>query len=104
MNRDDLAGFCELKVCPVLPHGGREDRLRLVRPHQPAPEQAIDEDDTSTDAPELWCIVLTDTDEVVQNHMSDADVETFIAEHPEWVDVWSVDDEVRDRVSEAWEE
>jgi len=64
---------------------------------------AIDEDDTSPGKPELWCIVQTDTDEVLQRRMSDEEVSRFIEGHPDWVDIWEVDDRIRDSVSETWE-
>ncbi|SFB37566.1 hypothetical protein SAMN05192575_10960 [Nocardioides alpinus] len=64
-------------------------------------DQQIDPDDTSTDAPELWCIVEVDTDEVVQGHMSNADVDEFVAQHPSWVHVWEVHDRIQDDVREA---
>ena len=64
---------------------------------------AIDADDTSSGKPELWCIVQTDTNEVVQRGMSDEEVSRFIKDHPDWVDIWEVDDRIRDSVSESWE-
>ena len=64
-------------------------------------DQQIDPDDTSTDEPELWCIVKVDTDEVVQGHMTSAEVEEFVAEHPSWVHVWEVHDRIQDQVRES---
>jgi hypothetical protein len=66
--------------------------------------QRIDPDDTSTDRPELWCIVKADTDELVQDHMTDDDVEEFLAVRPDWVDVLNVEDKIRDHVHETWED
>jgi hypothetical protein len=64
-------------------------------------DQQIDPDDTSTDAPELWCIVKVDTDEVVQRHITNADVDDFVAKHPNWVHVWEVHDRIQDDVRES---
>lgn len=63
----------------------------------------ISKDDTSTGRPELWCIMTADGDEVVQDHLTDADWAAFIADHPDWVDVAQVEEEIRDTVSESWE-
>jgi hypothetical protein len=65
-------------------------------------DQQIDPDDTSTGRPELWCIVKTDTDELVQDHMRDGDVEKFLSEHPDWVHIWEVRDDIQNRVRETW--
>ncbi|QSR30106.1 hypothetical protein CFI00_06170 [Nocardioides sp. S5] len=64
-------------------------------------DQQIDPDDTSTGKPELWCIVKVDTDEVVQEHMTDADVDEFVAQHPDWVHVWEVHDRIQDHIRES---
>lgn len=64
-------------------------------------DQQIDPDDTSTGEPELWCIVKTDTDELVQGHMTNEDVEEFVAKHPDWVHIWDVHDWIQDRVRES---
>ncbi len=64
-------------------------------------DQQIDPDDPSTGAPELWCIVKTDTDELVQGHMNDEDVAEFLSRHPDWVNIWEVHDEIQDRIRES---
>jgi hypothetical protein len=64
-------------------------------------DQQIDPDDASTGEPELWCIVKTDTDELVQGCMTNEEVEDFVAKHPDWVHIWEVHDRVQDRVRES---
>lgn len=63
----------------------------------------ISDDDTSTDQPELWCIRTADGDEVVHDHLTDADWAAFISDHPDWVDAAEVEEEIRDTVNESWE-
>jgi Asp-tRNA(Asn)/Glu-tRNA(Gln) amidotransferase A subunit family amidase len=62
----------------------------------------IDPDDTSTEAPELWCIVNVDTDELIRDHMTDEDVAAFLAQHPDWVHFWALHDDIQDQVHETF--